>query len=394
MQPGNGILFSVKTVLYVNGTEKFQDRQRLAGVAEYAQQHGWNLQSVEPLQSPKQAKELIRIWKPNGFIVCRGALLNQLPTKCFGDVPVLFSHNPFAERGSKENCIFNDSNATVELAVKELLSLNLNGYAFVGWHMPTGWSIQRRNAFNSLMALHGKIAHTFEPSEHRCSPSTLTSKLAKWLATLPSPLGVLGANDQIARQIIQACHLVHLEVPEDVAVVGIDNDEELCESAQPSISSIDVGFAASGMIAAESLDRLMSSPSIAPLHIKFPPLCLVRRKSTRLLKKTDKDVSQAAERIRREACSGLSAQDVTKDFNCSRRMAEIRFRKVIGHSILQEIRQVRLETAKRLLRNPKLGLNFIANQCGYSSSTVFSIFFRAETGISPTEWRNSNNGLS
>ena len=380
----------MKTVLYVNGTEKFQDRQRLAGVTEYAQQHNWNLQSVEPLQSPKQTKELIRIWKPDGFIVCRGALLNQLPAKCFGDAPVLFSHNPLSDKDAKENCIFNDSSTTVEMAVKELLSLNLNGYAFVGWHKTAGWSLQRKIAFKSLMDMHGRETHVFEPSDRKCSPNTLTSKLADWLATLPRPLGVLGANDQIAHQIIRACRLIHLEVPDDVAVVGIDNDEELCESAQPSISSIDVGFAASGIIAAESLDRLMTSQSIAPLHIKYPPLCLVRRKSTRRFKKIDKDVSKAVERIRREACNGISAIDITNDFNCSRRMAEIRFRNVIGCSILQEIRRVRLETAQRLLRNPRLGMSFIANKCGYSSSTVFSIFFRAETGMSPSKWRDSN----
>lgn len=380
----------MKTVLYVNGTEKFQDRQRLAGVMEYAQQHGWNLQSVEPLQSPTQAKELIRIWKPDGFIVCRGAALNPLPAKCFGNTPVLFSHNPISDKGAKENCIFNDPCATVEMAVKELLSLNLDGYAFVGWNKPTGWGTQRRLVFNSLMEMHGKQAYVFEPSEHKCSPNTLSSKLAKWLSTLPHPLGVLGANDQIAHQIIRACHLVHLEVPDDVAVVGIDNDEELCESARPSISSVDIGFAASGLVAAAELDRLMTSPGIAPIHVKFSPLCLVRRKSTRRFKKIDKDVSRAVERIRREACNGISARDITKDFDCSRRMAEIRFRNVIGHSILQEIRQVRLETAKRLLRNPGLGMNFIANNCGYGSPSAFSIFFREETGQSPSSWRNSN----
>ena len=91
MKPENGKLFHMKTVLYVNGTEKFQDRQRLAGATEYAQQHGWNLQSVESLQSPKQAKELIRIWNPDGFIVCKGATLNQLPAKTISN-QTLFSN--------------------------------------------------------------------------------------------------------------------------------------------------------------------------------------------------------------------------------------------------------------------------------------------------------------
>ena len=118
-------------------------------------------------------------------------------------------------------------------------------------------------------------------------------------------------------------------------------------------------------------------------------MCLVRRKSTGRFKRIDKDVSRAVERIRREACNGISARNITDDFDCSRRMAEIRFRNVIGHSILQEIRQVRLENAKRLLRNPGLSMNFIANNCGYGSPSAFSFFFRAETGQSPSSWRDS-----
>lgn len=377
----------MRTVLYVNGTEKFQDRQRLSGVAEYAKKHGWNLQSVESIASPNQAKALMRIWKPDGLIVCRGAMMNQLSAKCFGDTPVLFSHNPILDESARENCVFNDSAATVEMAGKELLSLDLRGYAFVGWYKPTGWSVQRKLAFKSFMEMHGKETFVFEPSERKCSPNALGPQLAAWLAALPRPLGVLGANDQIAHQVVRACHIVRLEVPEDVAAIGIDNDEELCESSQPSISSIDVGFAASGLIAAEGLDRLMSDPDVAPMRIKTPPLCLVRRKSTRRLSRHDRDVSIAVERIRREACDGLTARDVTKDFDCSRRMVEIRFRKAIGRSILQEIRHVRIETAQRLLRNPRLGMGFIANCCGYSSSEVFAIFFRAETGLSPSEWR-------
>ncbi len=377
----------MKTVIYVNGTEKFQDRRRLVGVTEYAQRHGWNLQSVGPLQSPQQVGELIRIWKPDGFIVCRGATLNKLPVKCFGGVPVMFSHNPFPDKSADENCIFSDYRATTEIAVKELLSLNLAGYAFVGWYKPVGWNVQRRSAFKTLMEMHGKQVHTFDPSEHNCSSGTLTSRLAHWLAKLPLPLGVLGANDQIAYQVISACCLIHRKVPDDVAVVGIDNDDELCEGSRPAITSVDVGFAASGWAAAEGLDRLMSDPSAPARHITFPPLDLVRRESTRRFARQDKEVSRAVERIRREACGGLTAHDVAAEFSCSRRMAEIRFRSMLGLSILQEIRRVRLETAQRLLRNPALRMEYVADRCGYGSPSAFATFFHAETGMSPSAWR-------
>ena len=151
-------LRQMKTVIYVNGTEKVQDRRRFSGLAEYARKHGWNLQSVEALKSPLQARELIRIWKPDGFVVCRGAALNNLPAKCFGGVPVVFSHNPETVRTAKETCIFSDPAATVEMAVKELLSLNLAEYAFVGWMKPRGvqWTHRRRrNECLPLFAPHG-----------------------------------------------------------------------------------------------------------------------------------------------------------------------------------------------------------------------------------------------
>lgn len=382
----------MKTVIYVNGTDKIQDRRRLAGVKDYAQRHGWNLQSVEALQSQTHAKELIRIWKPDGFIVCRGAALNNFPQKSFGEIPVLHSHNPVATESAGENCIFNDANATAEMAAKELLSLNLPEYAFVGWLKPIGWSYHRKNLFKSLMALHGKRIHIFEPSEHRCSSNTITAKLADWIAKLPHPLGILSANDQTGHRIISACHLAGLSIPNDVAVLGIDNDEDLCEGTHPTLSSIDPGFFRSGQLAAETLERLMDNPHAQPKHIVYPPLGIVRRESTRRFTKQDNDVSKAAERIRREACNRLTADDVIKDFPCSRRMAELRFRRLIGRSILQEIRNVRLETAKRLLRTSSTGMDFIANSCGYGSLAAFSAFFHKETGLSPSAWRMKHIG--
>ena len=377
----------MKTVVYVHGTEKVQDRRRLAGLSEYARRRGWNLQPVEALKSPRQARELVRIWKPDGFIVCRGAALNDLPARCFCGVPVVFSHNPGTVRVARENCIFSDAGATVEMAARELLSLNLAEYAFVGWMMPIGWSVRRKDSFASIMSMHGRRVHVFEPSEHRCSPNTIAAHLAKWLAKLPRPLGVLAANDQIAARTVSACSLAGLSVPDDVSVVGIDNDEALCEGSHPTITSVDPDFAASGRIAGEAIDRLMSDPGAAPVHVAFPPLRLVRRESTRRFERRDACVSRAVERIRREACGGLSAADVAKDFPCSRRMAEIRFRSVTGRSILQEIRRVRLETAQHLLRTTASGIDYVAGKCGYGSLSAFSLFFHREAGVSPSAYR-------
>lgn len=124
-----------------------------------------------------------------------------------------------------------------------------------------------------------------------------------------------------------------------------------------------------------------------PIRTTYPPLKIVRRESTRRLAKYDKDVSEALELIRREACGGLTARDVFRLFSCSRRMAELRFRAAIGRSVLEEVRAVRLARAKDLLSGPPLKLEALANFCGYRSAAAFSIFFKAETGETPSAWR-------
>ena len=131
----------------------------------------------------------------------------------------------------------------------------------------------------------------------------------------------------------------------------------------------------------------MFNDNVPDEPILYPPRGIVRRESTRRFPRHDKIVEAAVERIRCEACNGLSAKDVILSFPCSRRSAEMRFRTAVGHSILHEIRRVRLETAKSLLLSDLTDINAVAHRCGYRSLAAFSIFFRTETGTSPSEWR-------
>ena len=382
---------AMKTVIFVYGAEKFPDRRRLAGLTEYARSRGWNLQPVEAVKSVRQLKEVIRIWQPDGFVVSCGAGFNRIPETCFGGIPVVFSKHPGLLATVKENCVFNDVKATVELAAKELLSLNLEDYAYIGWLKQTSWSVERKKAFASLMSIHCRHVHVFEPSAHRSTSEDLAKRLAGWIASLPHPIGILAVNDQIAGRVASACRLAHLTIPDDVALIGIDNDEEVCEGSDPTLSSIDLDFTESGRLAGKVLDHLMSNPKTPPSHTVYPPLRLVRRKSSRRFTKQDVLVEKAVERIRREACTGLTANAVLQGFPCSRRMAEIRFRSILGRSILEEIRRIRLETAQILLvRTPTLGMDAIASRCGYGSLSAFSTFFRHETGLSPSAWRKKN----
>ena len=279
--------------------------------------------------------------------------------------------------------------ATANAAARELLSLNLRHYAYANWSVPLVWNTERRDAFTAVMRQHGQKVSYFESKLPVSSTKGLPQELSAWLASLPKPVGILAAADLLSAKIITAARIAKLSVPDDVAVIGIDNDEELCESSVPSISSVEPDYVRSGTIAAEILNDLMTCRVRKPIRTTYPPLKVIRRESTRRLPNGDKSVSDALELIRRESCNGLSARDVFRLFSCSRRMAELRFRAATGRSILREIRGVRLARAKELLSGPPLKLEAVANFCGYKSAVAFSIFFKAETGLSPCAYRLS-----
>ena len=384
----------MKTVLFFKSSELSSCRKKLAGVTAVARKFGWNVQAVEPVRTEETARQMMGLWKPDGCIVSCGAKTNTFPSSVFGGIPLVYIDRPTENLSKGDSCVYHDSTATANAAARELLSLNLRHYAYANWPVPLVWNAERRNAFAAVMRQHGQSVSFFESKLPVSSVKSLPQELADWLDTLPKPVGILAAADLLSAKIITAARIAKLSVPDDVAVIGIDNDEELCESSVPSLSSVEPDYVRSGTTAAEILNDLMVRRVHKPIRMTYPPLQIVRRESTRRLEKGDKAVSDALELIRREACSGLSARDVFKLFSCTRRMAEIRFRAATGRSVLEEIRAIRLDKAKELLSGPPLKLEAIANFCGYKSAVAFSLFFKAETGKSPSDWRRPRPSAS
>ena len=379
----------MKTVIYVNGPGKYPDRRKLSGVHDYAVSHGWNLQSVERLESTADIKAHIKLWSPAGFIVNRAGNQNKLPPSAFGGIPVVFFEHPVSRNAKDAIRVYNDSAATAASAAKELLSLDFENYAYVNWLSPTSWDKIRQDEFKRLVSLYGRRCVVFKPTQ--TTANRVVSELANWLKAMPMPLGVFAANDMMAAHVSSACRLLGISVPNDVAIIGVDNDEEICEGQSPTLSSIELDYVAAGRIAAETLDAFMQgrggrSPNA--MMRSYPPGNVVRRMSTRLFAKSDKSIEAAVELIRREACKGITARDVIETIPCSRRMAELRFRTATGHSILEEILSIRMDMARQLLSqaNP-LPIDVIANRSGYKSLAAFSKAFHDKNGMPPTAWR-------
>lgn len=374
------------TVIYVKGRDKFPDRTKLVGIAEYARRRRWNLQTMEAIKSVSQLKSAIELWTPSGFIVNRGGGLNGIPVSSFLGIPTVLFHFPTTARDARLPCVCNDARQTAILAARTLLSLNLENYGYVSWYEPLSWSETRRKAFAEMLALHGQRLHVFS-----CDTSNQTSTtrgLITWLQQIPKPLGLFAANDTVASLVADACKLSGLSIPEDVSVIGVDNDIEVCEANTPTLSSIELNHTLSGRLAAEMLDQLMQKRSRKIQSVTYPPLGVVNRESTRRFPKTDKAISLVVERIRKEACNGLTARDVLNELPWSRRVAEVRFKALTGHTILDEIRSVRLTAAKDLLRDGKSSLEAIAHRSGYATLPAFSAFFKAETGFAPSVWKS------
>ena len=308
--------------------------------------------------------------------------------RIFGRVPVVFLDCPPRVCGRSVFCVSSDAESIAACAVRELLPFGFADYAFVPWPKGTQWSRERGGSFLRLLELNGKSVHVFRAPDG-LRPFDWQKALARWVVALPKPCGVFAANDWCAEQVIGICAARRIDVPDVIAVVGVDNDADLCENAAVSISSVSTDNVLAGRLAAELLAERMAGTAGAVRVRTFGATGLARRLSTQRLKIVDRKVAKAIEHIRLHACEGLEASAVVDVMACSRRWAEVRFREVTGHSILDEIHEVRFAKACELLSKRNLTIEAIVHECGYGSASFFRKYFKERTGQTLRDWRNA-----
>lgn len=387
MPPHNSIM---DTILYFQSPSKTSAHDKIAGVRRFAAVMNWHVQVVEGLLPPKTMLHLIDFWLPHGIIVECGGGYNDIPSSLYGELPIVYLDRDPRTLPVDVSCVSHDSVATGRLAAKELLRAGHQSFAFVPYPQPRFWSDDRERGFREALTLNGKTCETFDCGRHDPQSVTWHRVLRRWIARLPKPCGIFAANDSIAAEVLTTAVQSGFDIPREIAVCGVDNFTPICEHTLPTLTSIQPDFLLAGELAARTLDELADGRCTKSIHLTFGPASLVRRASSRTGRRYDAEVAVALEQIRRQACNGISAADVTATFACSRRMAEIRFRGVTGHSVLDEIQAVRLERAKELLSNSRQDLSAIANFCGFKTANSFWKFFRQETGQSPSQWRKKN----
>ena len=237
--------------------------------------------------------------------------------------------------------------------------------------------------FANALQLNGKHSEAYDLSAWGKD----NSALKRWLLHLPKPCGVFAASDAVAKSVLAVCRLAGISVPGDVAVIGVDDNKEICENTVPTLTSIHPDFVQGGRFAARLLARMLHGGRGLQKEVVFDASGIVRRGSTRVFRRKDAEVSVALERIWAPGGLQLAAKEVLSGFRASRRSAEIRFRRTTGRSVLQELSAARAEHAKALLADTRLPVSAVAGQCGYSSLAHFRETFRKATGCNPLAWR-------
>ncbi len=283
-----------------------------------------------------------------------------------------------------------DDREIAELAVEHLAARGFRQFGFCGDDR-FQWSRWRSEHFAKAVRDAGHGCAVFAPPID-LELSRQRAALAEWLRGLPKPVGILACYDIRGQQVLEACRTAGLAVPDEVAVMGVDNDELLCEVALPALSSVIPDTRRAGYEAAARLDRLMRGETVLPLELRIPPLGVRQRPSTDVLAIDDPLVVQAVRFIREHACDPIDVADVVRTARVSRRIFETRFQRAVGRTPHAEIIRVRMERVKALLLETNLPIQRIADRAGFAHEEYLSVAFSREVGTSPGRYRRQKKG--
>ena len=302
----------------------------------------------------------------------------------------VFDQSPLCGRTRNLAFVTCDCAAVGRAAADQLLDSGaFRSFAFVPdiYHRP--WSRLRGHAFVSHLKAHGFRAVTYRrPRGVECD----LNELAVWLGRIPRPCGLFVAFDDRALDVMEACRMAGVRVPQDVSIISVDNDALLCEHTTPALTSIQPDHVVEGRMAAELLCKMMDGRGTTKVRRETCGIAqVVVRESTPSVSNAGRLVQRAVAYIQANATKGIGVRDVVAHLGCSRRLADLRFRELQGKSILETIKNVQMEEVCRLLRTTNLSAVAIASRTGFSSTKYLSEQFKAMFGHSMGAHRNGQS---
>jgi LacI family transcriptional regulator len=279
------------------------------------------------------------------------------------------------------------------LAARHLLERGFRHFGYCGYSNHD-WSHRRQQGFMDALREAGRqcavLASPWDPAQ---APNwdEQQETIGRWLRALPKPLGVMACNDMRGQHVLDACRRYDLAVPEEVAVIGVDNDELLCSLCDPPLTSVVPNPERIGYDAAALLEALMQGERVGRTAQFVEPIGVVTRQSTDVLAIDQPNVVTALRYIREHACDGIGVADVLQQVPLTRSVLERLFRRYVGRSPQEEIRQVQLKRARQLLAETELSLAQIAPLAGYRHPEYMSVVFKRLAGETPGQYRRRSN---
>ena len=349
-------------------------REVIRGVREYTRANRlWQLAVAEPTaRNVRTAKRE----SPSGVI---GMFGTETLERAARGLKIPTVNTSSCCKVTRLHRVIPDNQAIGELAAEHFLQRGFRHFAIAGF----------RDQYFSHVRCQGFV-DAVAKSGYECI-SMAEGHDARAIRGLPKPVGIFACNDVRGRQIIAGCIRARARVPEDVAVVGVDNDETLCELAEVPLSSVDPAARRVGYEAAAVLDRLMGGRGAAaaaePKLLTVPPAELVVRSSSDVLAVPDDQVATAMRYMQAHACDPMRVEDMMDVLKVSRRTLEKRFRTIFGRTLHDEIRRLQFERARQLLYDTDLKIPQVATKCGFRDAKRFTTLFREEFGSPPIMYR-------
>ena len=343
-------------------------------------------------KSAESLSALVSLLKPDGMVVWTDPLSGDEIRGSVGpDIPVVFAEmtpEPAEKPSGPTGYVYSDPGAVAAIAARTLLSSGWDDFAYVRNSGSTQWCRERQAAFERCIALAGRRFRFFARPDAPAGSAAAAEALGRWLSALPKPCGIFAANDVTGEEVLAACAERGIRVPEQLAVIGMDNIPYICESTSPTLSSIATDLTVEGRETADMIVKMVENRVRGCLVRTVPPLGPVRRASTGFAR--DRRLAAAREFIRLNAQhEGFGPRDVVREMGVSRTLADKIFRTFAGHTILDEIHDVRLSRARELLAAGK-SLVFVASACGYASCDDFRRVFRRRIGVTARKWVAAN----
>lgn len=365
-------------------------QDKLNGIFEYLSEgHRWSLSIYRTLHEFTAQTVRNEIAKgADGFIVGLPGADDALAELARSSLPVVVMNippGPLADRKADYILIKSDSQAVGREAAHVLLSQGAyRSYGYAGYKTDADWSRERGQSFREALQRAGFVGRMFDVTHFPDRTEDRTA-LTEWLRSLPKPCGILAACDDRAYEIIDVCREANIRIPQEVGVLGVNNDPILCENSDPRISSIQPDFKREGYLAAHAINR---PPRTSAILVGIRQV--VHRESTYPMSNSGKLVQKALAFIERNATRKISVTDVAASLRVSRSLLDLRFRELQGETVHDAISDARLREVARRLQTSKDNIETISAACGWDNLNSLKNAFLRKFGLPMREWRRQN----